>query len=532
MTLHLHRPSTPPGTSTAETSLRATAAAWPRGVVRAVALLPAGFWLLMVLLPPVNHDVAAVFDFARRWLAGERLYVDLVDINPPLVFMLNLVPAALAAWTPLGPVQALVGCLVLLAAGLWRAAEALRRGRAEGPVEAALLTAAIPVLLLMAGTDFGQREAIMAMAAIPYALLVARRMEGADPPAALALGVAVAAALAFALKPHFLAVPLLAEGLVVLRRGWARSRRDPVPWAMAAVWVAYLATILLAFPAYGARILPLTLANYDAIQGTGPWRLLITEQMGTAILLLAVTLPLALLRRAGALAQALAACAVGAFIAAWAQHKGWSYHILPVTILGVATALVLAARWADAVLPAARARAAAPGLAAALVFAASLHVIRGGETPWRQLWFDREQVGQMSAWLRREVMGTRILMVSPDIYPAHAAMLHAGMRPVSRMMSTWLLQGAYRECPPGAQPYRAPAEMGPAEAFVFGAMAEDFARTLPDAVLVSRHTNVRACGGRFDLIAYFTRNPVFAETWARYRPAGENGGYRLFVRRW
>ncbi len=530
MTFH-DRPPAPSPTPSAGPANPRPSVAWPGAMLRVLALVPAGFWLLMVLLPPVNHDVAAVFDFSRRWLAGERLYVDLFDVNPPLIFMLNLVPAAIAAWTPVGPVAALVGSLVLLAAGLWCLAEALRRGRPEGPVEAALLTAAIPALMLMAGTDFGQREAIMAMAAIPYALLVARRMDACPPSRGLALGVAVVAALAFALKPQFLVVPLLVEGLVVMRRGWERALRDPVPWTMAAVWVAYVAVVVLAFPAYAGHVLPLAFAHYDAIQGTGPWHLLITEQMGTALLLLGVTLPLAMLRRAGTLAQALACCTVGAFIIAWAQQKGWSYHILPVTLLGLATALVLAARWADAALPAARARAAAPGLAAVLVFAASLHLIRGGETPWRQLWFEREQVGQMAAWLRRDAMGARILLISPDIFPAHGAMLHAGARPVARMMSTWLLQGIYRDCPPGPAPYTAPEAMDPAETFVFAAYAEDLARHMPDAVLVSRHTNVRACGGRFDLLAYFTRNPVFAASWSQYRLVGENGGYRLFLRR-
>lgn len=530
MTFH-DRPSAPPPARADGAAAPRPAAGWPATALCALALVPAGFWLLMALLPPVNHDVAAVFDFSRRWLAGERLYVDLFDVNPPLIFMLNLLPAAIAAWTPVGPVAALVGCMVALAAGLWRLAEALRRGRDEGPVEAALLTAAIPALLLMSGTDFGQRESIMAMAAIPYALLVARRMEGCPPARSLALCVAVVAALAFALKPHFLAVPLLVEGLVVLRRGWAPALRDPVPWTMAAVWAAYLALVALAFPAYAGHVLPLAFAHYDAIQGTGPWHLLVTEQMGTALLLLGVTLPIAMTRRAGALAQALACCAVGAFIVAWVQGKGWSYHIVPVTLLGLACALVVAARWADAALPAARARAAAPGLAAVLVFAASLHLVRGGETPWRQIWFEREQVGQMASWLQREAMGARILLISPDIHPAHGAMLHAGARPVARMMSTWLLQGIYRDCPPGPAPYRPAAAMDRAEAFVFQAFAEDLALRMPDVVLVSRHTNVRGCGGRFDLLAYFTRNPVFAAQWARYRLAGEHAGYRLFLRR-
>jgi len=50
------------------------------------------------LVPPwtVNHDVAWFVHAAERWLAGDRLYVDLVDPNLPLVTYLTAVPVAAA----------------------------------------------------------------------------------------------------------------------------------------------------------------------------------------------------------------------------------------------------------------------------------------------------------------------------------------------------------------------------------------------------------------------------------------------------
>ncbi len=48
---------------------------------------------------------------------------------------------------------------------------------------------------------------------------------------------------------------------------------------------------------------------------------------------------------------------------------------------------------------------------------------------------------------------------------------------------------------------------------------------------MSRFSAIRRCeGADFDFLDYFTRHPLFAETWRRYRPAGEIQGYRLFVR--
>lgn len=499
--------------------------------LRLAAFAPAAFFLVAILLPPLNHDVAAVMDFSRRWLAGEALYTDLIDVNPPLIFILNLVPAALARWTILSQGQAILVCLLGFAFMLWRMTEALRRGRAEGPVEAAVLTAVLPLLLLAAGSDFGQRDVMMAMAAIPYCLLAARRIEGLPTDRRLAIAVAVVAALGFALKPYFLAVPLLVEGLVLLRRGAAKAKRDPVPWVMLGLWVAYLASIPLFFPAYAWQILPLAWEFYGDIHGPGPWRVLVTDVMGAAEVLLLFTVPLAFRRESGAFGQALAMAALGAFLAAWAQHKGWTYHVLPITLLGLGALTVAAARWADRALPEGRARASAPALALVAASAILVYQLRGGETPWREAAYYGETPGRLAEWLDRNAHGQPVLVLSPDIFPVYPALTYADARQMLHTMSTWTLQGFYRSCPAGEEPYRDPSTMRRSEYAVFHTVAESFALHPPAALVVARHANIPACGGRFDLLAYFARHPLFGETLERYAPAGEIDGYRLFVRR-
>ena len=97
-------------------------------------------------------------------------------------------------------------------------------------------------------------------------------------------------------------------------------------------------------------------------------------------------------------------------------------------------------------------------------------------------------------------------------------------------MNLWLLLGVYRECRTGDPRYRQTWEMSRAEFFVYRTVAEDFARAPPSAVLVASQTGISPCRGRFDVIAYFSRHPLFAETWLRYRLTGEIEGYRLYVR--
>ncbi|HEY8614155.1 MAG TPA: hypothetical protein VIL69_23080, partial [Roseomonas sp.] len=281
---------------------------------RAAALLPAALFLLTVLSPPLNHDVAAVLNFTQRWIAGERLYSQLIDVNPPLIFVLNLIPGYLAEFTPLDGVSALLLWLVGLAGLCWWLAERLREGVQEGPVERAVLAALVPLAMVLPGYDFGQREVLMGSVAIPYAVLAARRMLGLPTSRWMTFGVALLAALGFALKPHFLAVPLLVEAAVLLRRGWPRIRvslRDPVPWTMAGVWVLYLASIPVFFPDFFGHVVPLVWDYYVDLGGLSAFGVLLTENLGEAAILLLMVSTLCLLRRFGPLVLALWAAMAG-----------------------------------------------------------------------------------------------------------------------------------------------------------------------------------------------------------------------------
>ena len=48
-------------------------------------------WLAGYFFPPINHDVAAILDVSARWVNGERLYVEVIDENLPLTFVVSSV---------------------------------------------------------------------------------------------------------------------------------------------------------------------------------------------------------------------------------------------------------------------------------------------------------------------------------------------------------------------------------------------------------------------------------------------------------
>src|SRR5215813_700280 len=65
---------------------------------RPQAALPLEVWLalaltvLVVFLAPLTHDAAWYLVATRRYLDGARLYVDLIEVNPPLMFWLMTPP--------------------------------------------------------------------------------------------------------------------------------------------------------------------------------------------------------------------------------------------------------------------------------------------------------------------------------------------------------------------------------------------------------------------------------------------------------
>ena len=502
------------------------------------ALLPALMFVPMVLAPPLNHDVAAVLNFSERWLGGERLYSDLIDVNPPLVFVLNLIPAALERITPLDGVAALQISVIAWGLLAWWMSLRVRDRAAEGAAERALLDVLPALFLFAGGYDFGQREHLMAVAALPYVLAAARRESGARPR--MQVGSAVFAALAFALKPHFLAIPALVELAVFLgasRRGWRaalrRTLRDPVPWTMLGVWLIYLASLPLVFSDYLDVVVPLVWDFYLDLGGLTMWQVLLVPRMGAILALLAPMLWITLrlgFRGGTALPRMLALAALGALASAVAQHKGWSYHIVPIEHFTLALALTLAARWLDGAGVAATRRGAAR-VAAALAFMFALYVISNSEAPWKQLTYSGSQVDGLTALLKKEAAGERVLVFSPGIYPIFPALNYANAHLTLRTMNMWLLEGAYEQCLPDGRRYREVWEMGRAEFFVYRTVAEDFARAPPAAVVVDRSPGIPWCGSEFDFIAYFSRHQLFAEVFSHYQLTSEWDRYRVYTRK-
>lgn len=479
-----------------------------------VGLLAAAWVIALALLAPttLHHDINWYLVATGRMLDGARLYVDLIEVNPPLSFVLTA-PAVIAArLTGLGAQPAFITYVfVLIGFSLVLSARQLAQlpGTTVG-YRRAMLVAAFIAMTVCPLSSFGQREHLMVILSLPYMLLFAVRLAGGTARPGTAVGLALFAAFGFALKPYFLVVPVAFELYQLVRSRSLRAVFRPETWTLGIAMVAYLASIAIFTPAYLERIVPFALLVYD----DAFMQPIATVLSRPEVVLLPVVLVLYFVardRRAGATAtDAFAIAAVGFLIAYLAQQKGWSYQIVPTAAMLVMTVagMLLADRARDrrdwrsfALMP-----------VAALTLAMEVGVPAGRGT------YRNELMESLLPIVRTHGSGGAIYAFSANVAVGFPLANTAGVEWASRYPTQWLLPGAVRRL---AEPDRldalSRAGLQAVERYAVRSVIEDLERGAPELVIVDGRVRTYLFGAMaFDYLGYFADQPGFAEVWQAY----------------
>lgn len=512
----------------------------------AFLLLPFA-WVIAYLIPPLNHDVAVILAISDRWLGGERMYVDMIDVNPPLIFMLNLIPAAVSRLLSTQDTQALVLCVLALA--LWSSVVSWRMfPTLTEPAARSQHMIFLPLVLFLAvvypGEMYAQREHLMLLGAVPYVMLAAARFDGLKVPRGRLISIAIVAGLGFALKPHFLAIPLLVEVYLLASRGWRKTLTDTVPWILLGVLVAYVAAAWFVTPDYFTSVLPLIFDSYEEIGGTNPLHVLYGRLLAPFMLMMIPLTIGAFLLRLSPLTRMAGLAALGGAVAGVAQAKGWPYHLLPAQVMTLLLTVLVICQGIDKLLgerlAADRASPLMPVLSMAplrLTVGAlmlMLFCLAGATrtTFYDQLNFDNSQAGKLLKLVKKYAQGQPVMIISPGIYPHFPVLNYANARLAMRFQTIWPLQGAYESCRPEEARYHDVDKMPPMEQLLRRAVSEDFVKYHPALVVMDKNPGIRLCGGReFDLTEYFLSIPAFAEEWKNYDIVAQFDRYVLFKRK-
>ena len=298
---------------------------WPEALSATIALAFATIFIDIIPGP----DVAWQLWIAHQLRMGARLYVDIIEINPPLWFW-EAMPLDWAG----NLIHVPSHVLLVLATSMTAALSVLGTGRLLGHIptgwRAPLLAYAVLTLLLMPLIDTGQREQFLLIAILPYATLAAMRREGRDVSRTSAVLIAVGAALGLALKHYYALAPTLIELwlLASMRRQYRPLRPETITLAVMAV--VYGTAILILTPDYLSHMVPIGKLAYMALNTTKIDDMFRPIQWYWLLALVPLALELKAVRHS-ALTSAMAVATLGLGLAWLIQFRGFPYHSIAVS---------------------------------------------------------------------------------------------------------------------------------------------------------------------------------------------------------
>lgn len=499
--------------------------------------------LLLTLLAQTARlaqpDMTYFLYSAGRLLAGARLYRDVVDMNPPPMFVFDVPIVWLARVLHFSDVMvfnlatfAVLGGLLLFVRRLLRRYLLPSRETERRYVLLLLCFVLFPFV----GEDFGQREHFVLALLLPYFAVVIGRLEQQRIARLDAAVAGVLAGLALAMKPPFAVAWLAVEAWHRWRgpaAGWRRV--TPEMWSVAGVTVGYIVAVVVLLPEY-VRLVFLLGGPFTTYLRSSPLGLLVLAP--GAVFTAFATLAVIALRGTGEDGRGrslLAAAMLGSFLAGVAQQKNLRYHFYPsFALAALVLGLVAVQRVSLAGVGGRVCGRVARGVVAAVtlvVLGGTLMDALGGSAADRRR---RAEFRQLVALVRTRSGGEPVGVLSYNMGSAFPLVSYAHVPLASRFACLWILPATYWDAllSPAPIRYNTPAEMGSAERMFNRAVHEDLLRARPRLLLILRPLPDEQSNGfrRLNYVAYFGRDSSLAAFFNGYQFIAAEGAYDLYER--
>lgn len=496
---------------------------WPQSVGAATLWARRRFPLVLILIAAVvlryfvlaNTDVGWLLTLGERLLSGQRLYVDLIEVNPPASVFLYLPAIVIGRTLELPPEWAVDGLVFLeIGLSLWLTSRIAARAEIFHGIDGCGLAAcAMAVLAILPAQTFGEREHIALIALLPALAVYAARAKGACPGPDSAILAGLGAGLAIIIKPH-LALGIVGAVIATMlcTKSW-RSLSATENWIAGGLTVLYGAFVAVAFPSFLTDIIPLVNAVYVPVRR--PFATLVGSP--GIWLSAAAFLGLVVLKRRAVVSSPyslLLATASGFFLAFLIQGKGWPYHSYPMLALAI-IALSVAAMERRSASAAGTLRAEAERFGPLVLIGFALVV----GFAWMNLATDTSALIEP---IRRIKPHPTMLAITPDIAVGHPLVRRLAGRWVGSACSLWttagVLQREWNERLDAPTRERLETYMARDRAI----LSEDIRREKPDIVLVDKIA--------FDWDAWARADVALSEALSPYSEAGRVGGLVILRR--
>jgi hypothetical protein len=472
---------------------------------------------------PLGWDPAILLDCARLILRGWMPYVDYVEINPPMAHYINVIPVYLASVLHLGIPTTFNGLVLVLSA--YSAAALLYLLSRLTPVfslPSRLFLAAVCLMFslwVLTKGEFGQKDHLFALAYIPWLYCRVIRHGRGGVPSWVGIVIGLIGTPLFLLKPHFCFIVAIMEAWLLLL-----SRRFSLLWSPEIFalggWVVAYAVHFCFLPsemrdALFWRWLPFIIANYDVYDYpirlffwsylSKFWLVQIFVMVSALVLIVKPWLPRNWkLQLHGLVASTLLAW--GIFVA---QHKGWTYHLLPAILLEMllaATILIMALEaepvmtWLSNVrLDIRRALFLLVCICFSLLSLSMAYTLfQSGKIP--------DSVNDFVRLIDQKVPpDEKVAFISTSVTPAYPTLIYAKRLPGTRFLQAFPIAYLYKGVSPrsdGSPPYRSPSEATPEERRFLKELGSDILNRRPKLVFIDNGEHCQACPKGFQVEGY------------------------------
>lgn len=296
-------------------------------LVREVAFFP-----ILDMLP--NPDSSWLLHAAQRVADGQRLYVDIMETNPPLIVWLNLLPVWVAGLFGISPFLVFPFLVTLLNIGsLWLVAGEMRKNKllSEKVVFQVVLLYIAFGFFMLSPAIYGQRELLFISLVLPYLIESLDEDEGVKKLSVRRLIVIIMAAVGFAIKPFFMLLWGVNELHLAVNRRKFNSIFSLTNWLIGLSQLVYFAMIYYFTPEYITAIIPTVLSTYFTYETT--WFVIgkmISIVAGTAVFLVLLARPHGDYKKfVGRILVWMLACTALMLL----QRKEWLNHLYPMVFM-------------------------------------------------------------------------------------------------------------------------------------------------------------------------------------------------------
>lgn len=505
-----------------------------------VLFLLAALILVTIYFPMLQHDVALNITGAEMVLEGARPYVEVSDVNPPLIMYLSIIPVLVARVTGMSITFSMNASFIALVlysivgAGIFLRRPPMRLRYRE------LVIVASFVLLSSIFTyyqgEFGQRELLFFLIYLPLLSCRLVRHGGGDVSPWLAIIVGVMGFLGAGLKPMFCFTVFAVEMvLFALNRRW-RPLFTPESWAFILTGMAYAAHFLLipGMSVFYTRWYSIITNGYKSYENSFQLvynRILWMPQCQAAFVAVVIAIWAARylpMRCRTLLAASATATVASAFMVVY-QSKGWLYHHITVWCYGLFVASILLVVLGRVLQEAQQRRAARtlpiialfiPMAATYMLFPDLPRLISQRYEPWH---FWNNLYGAM---LRYTKPRDPVMILSTNVEAVFPHLTLADRRSASRYL--WLFPVAFFQY--GRSGYASPSDVSEEERRVYNELMEDFERTKPPLVLINTGHGSAGTPRYFSMDEYLRIRGFHRVALAEYREEPMVDIFRCFVR--